>query len=237
MAGEWIKIERSTSEDGVMDYSDFVGRKLGIVRREGIAADVSGYSLFPHQSDLTAWALRRGAAAIFADTEVQRMLTGRPDSYMYSDFVIGRVLNTVFVVNNEAPAMRTVYPYDGTTFSQNDAFAPELTNDGTSTGMEVQRMLFTGFGGIYEYYQDPASYITEAGMTGKMGDVAVTNNGIEIVAERVKMIMRAPLDRLQQMVATSWIFVGDWPCRTDAASPGTAARYKRMIVARHGTPV
>ncbi len=51
-----------------MDYSDFVGRKLGIVRREGIAADVSGYSLFPHQSDLTAWALRRGAAAIFADT-------------------------------------------------------------------------------------------------------------------------------------------------------------------------
>ena len=68
MAGEWIKIERSTSEDGVMDYSDFVGRKLGIVRREGIAADVSGYSLFPHQSDLTAWALRRGAAAIFADT-------------------------------------------------------------------------------------------------------------------------------------------------------------------------
>lgn len=175
--------------------------------------------------------------AIFADTEVQRMLTGRPDSYMYSDFVIGRVLNTVFVVNNEAPAMRTVYPYDGTTFSSNDAFAPELTNDGTSTGMEVQRMLFTGFGGIYEYYQDPASYITEAGMTGKMGDVAVTNNGIEIVAERVKMIMRAPLDRLQQMVATSWIFVGDWPCRTDAASPGTAARYKRMVVARHGTPV
>ena len=65
----------------------------------------------------------------------------------------------------------------------------------------------------------------------------MTNNGIEIVAERVKTIMRAPLDRLQQMVATSWIFVGDWPCRTDAASPGTAARYKRMIVARHGTPV
>lgn len=174
-------------------------------------------------------------ASVFADTEVQRMLTGRPDNYMYTDFVLGKALNTVFICNTEAPEPRTVYPYDGITFSPKDAFAPELTNDGLTTGMSVQRMLFTGFGLIYEYYQDPSLYITEAGITGKMGDCQVSNNGIEITAERVKMIMRAPLNRLQDVVSTSWLFVGDWPCRTDAAAPGTNARYKRALVCRSGT--
>jgi len=47
-----------------VNYTDFVSAKLGIVRRDGIVSDVSGYSLFPHQSDLTAWALRRGSVAI-----------------------------------------------------------------------------------------------------------------------------------------------------------------------------
>jgi superfamily II DNA or RNA helicase len=50
------------------DYSSFVARKLGIVQRAGIDAPLRDYDLFPHQSDLVKWALRRGSAAIFADT-------------------------------------------------------------------------------------------------------------------------------------------------------------------------
>jgi len=172
-------------------------------------------------------------AALMADTEIQRMLTGRPENYMYTDFVIGKMLGVIFVDNNEVPTKLTVAPADGITFSLDDAFAPELTRDGTATGMEVHRMLFSGFGAIYEYYQDPAQFITEAGMVGKMGDVQVNNNGIEISSERVKLIMRAPLNRLQDMVATSWRFDGDWPMRTDAAT-GTPARMKRAIVCAHG---
>ncbi len=53
----------------MIDYEHFVRRKLSSVMQTGIA---SGFSvpptLFPHQSALTAWALRRGRAAIFADT-------------------------------------------------------------------------------------------------------------------------------------------------------------------------
>lgn len=171
---------------------------------------------------------------LMADTEIQRMLTGRPENYMYQDFVVGKILNVAFVQNNEAPTPLTVDPYDGVTFSQEDPFAPELTNDGTETGMEVQRILFSGFGGIFEYYQDPAMYLTEAGITGKMGDVQVSNNGVEVHADRIKLIMRAPLNRLQDMVATSWRFVGDWVVRTDAAT-GDSARYKRMAVLATGT--
>lgn len=50
------------------DYAEFVARKLGEIERAGIDAPLRDYGLFPHQSDLTGWALRRGCAAIFADT-------------------------------------------------------------------------------------------------------------------------------------------------------------------------
>lgn len=51
-----------------MDYRDFVSVKLGTDATIGIDAPLRDYGLFPHQRDLTAWALRRGRAAIFADT-------------------------------------------------------------------------------------------------------------------------------------------------------------------------
>ena len=49
-------------------YIKFVEGKLATVSRHGLSGDLSAYSLKPHQHDLTAWALRRGCAAIFADT-------------------------------------------------------------------------------------------------------------------------------------------------------------------------
>jgi hypothetical protein len=56
------------------DYAAYVARKLSRVPPTGIA---SGFSvpgdMFPHQSALTVWAIRRGRAAIFADTGLGKM--------------------------------------------------------------------------------------------------------------------------------------------------------------------
>lgn len=50
-------------------YQALIDRKLAMVTPVGIAAhDVLHQKFFPHQNVLTAWALRRGCAAIFADT-------------------------------------------------------------------------------------------------------------------------------------------------------------------------
>lgn len=51
-----------------MNYQSFIGEKLAMTHREGINVNSLDYDLFPHQVDLVKWALRRGAAAIFADT-------------------------------------------------------------------------------------------------------------------------------------------------------------------------
>ena len=52
-----------------MSYADFVSRKLSMVAPVGYSnpGEMPAH-LFPHQRDLTAWALRRGRCAIFADT-------------------------------------------------------------------------------------------------------------------------------------------------------------------------
>lgn len=169
---------------------------------------------------------------IFADAEFQRLLTSLPDHYTYADFAIGELLGVVFFRNNECPTATTVElqasKANNSYYSTDDPFAGELYTLG-GTSVPVQRALFTGQGSIYEYYVDLGQLITEAGVTGKVTSAAITNNGIEVNTQRIQLIIRAPLNRLQDMVSTSYKFIGDWPMRTDVTT-GDAARYKRAGV-------
>lgn len=172
---------------------------------------------------------------IFADPEFQRLLTSLPDYYIYRQFAIGELLGCVFFRNNECPQVDTVEGGSSGLYSQDDPFAGELFNKGTpaASTAQIHRPIFVGQGGILEYYQDMQNLITEAGITGRVGEPRITNNGIEVYTDRIQLIIRSPLNRLQDLVSTSWKFIGDWPVRTDAAS-GDAARYKRMVCIEHG---
>lgn len=170
---------------------------------------------------------------IFADAEFQRLLTALPDYYMYRQFALGEILNTVFFRNSESPIASTVIGGSTATFDQRDPFVGELFNNGLTTGVSIGRILFSAQGGIMEYYSDLQALITEAGLLGATGDPRIVNNGIEVYSDRIQLVIRAPLNRLQDQVATSWKFIGDWPTRTDGAS-GDAARYKRFLAIEHG---
>jgi hypothetical protein len=173
-------------------------------------------------------------AQIFGDAEFQRLLTSLPDYYMYKQFAIGEILNTVVFRNSENPQGDTVIGGSTASFSLDDPFAPELWSNGNaSTGVPIHRALLTGQSAIFEYSQDLSALVTEAGVTGKVGQPTINNNGIEVMTERIQLIIRAPLNRLQDLVSTSWKFIGDWPCRTDATT-GDAARFKRVQQIIHG---
>jgi hypothetical protein len=61
----------------VSDYTTFIAGKLAWRAPSGIANhDALPASLFPHQHALTSWALRRGRAAIFADTGLGKARMG-----------------------------------------------------------------------------------------------------------------------------------------------------------------
>lgn len=49
-------------------YDDVIARKSTVVRFGGLDPGALPTGLFPHQRDLVSWALRKGRAAIFADT-------------------------------------------------------------------------------------------------------------------------------------------------------------------------
>jgi len=171
---------------------------------------------------------------IYADAEFGRLLTSLPDYYMYRDFAIGELLGNVFFRNTECPQISTVEDGETAVFTQDDPFAGELFNTGLTTGVQIHRPLLVGHGGVLEYYQDLSQLITEAGVVGKIGAASITNNGIEVNTDRIHLIIRAPLNRLQDKVATSWKFIGDWPVRTDVTS-GDVSRFKRLIAIEHGS--
>jgi DNA modification methylase len=60
-----------------MDYKAFIGGKRFTDPHTGIEPDAVNSMLFPFQADIVRWALRRGRAAIFADSSMSRQ--GIPD--------------------------------------------------------------------------------------------------------------------------------------------------------------
>lgn len=171
---------------------------------------------------------------LFADQEFQRLFTALPDYFVYRDFAIGEIMGTVFYENTEAPIASTVVGGTTATYDARDPFAPELFHNGNaSTGMPLHHMLFTGQDATFEYFSDLGELISEAGINGKVADAKIVNNGIEVMADRIQMIIRGPLNRLQDQVSISWKLIADWPMRTDAAA-GDAKRYKRCVACVHG---
>jgi hypothetical protein len=166
---------------------------------------------------------------VYGDAEFQRLLTSMPDYYIYSQFALGRLLGTVFLRDNECPQSTTVTKVNGL-YTTDEPCAAEVVN---KTGVVLHQPVFIGAGAINEYYCDLDDLVTEAGVTGKTSNISVSNGGIQVAAERIKYIIRAPLDRLQQEVSTSYSFIGDWAMRTDATT-GDAARFKRCVVVQHG---
>lgn len=61
-----LSSEESMNQD--QSYTEFIARKLRFQAGDGLNVPLRDYGLFPHQCDLVSWALRRGRAAIFADT-------------------------------------------------------------------------------------------------------------------------------------------------------------------------
>lgn len=167
---------------------------------------------------------------IYGDNEFQRLNQGMPDHAFYREFAIGSFLGTLFLRNTECPSLTTVDQDHETGFT----FAGELVNVPLAGApVEIHRPIITGQGYLEEKYIDESKFITEAGILGKIGEFAVTNAGISVMLERVRMILRSPIDRFQQQVSSSWTISGDWTLPTDSENPASTGDYCRAVVIQH----
>ena len=109
-----------------MDYSSFVSKKLSMVTRQGLNVELSDYGLFPHQVDLVKWALRRGCAAIFADTGLGKSRM----QVSWADTIHKETGHDVLILAPLAVAEQTVEEAASIGVSINHAREPEQVKQG-----------------------------------------------------------------------------------------------------------
>lgn len=183
-----------------------------------------------HEDGVFHWHLDpTSESQIFSDNEFQRLHQGQeiPGGVHYRSFAIGYLLNGAFYRNSEAPYTGTCDqdPVTGATTGF------ELTN---AAGVTIHRPICTGQGAIEEKYIDEGKYISEAGIMGRIGEFAVVNGGVQVMTERIRLILRSPQDRLQQLTASTWSLSGAFVAPTDNLAPSSPASYKRSSVVVHG---
>lgn len=172
-----------------------------------------------------------GEAQIFADPVFQRLYQSLPESAAYRDYAIGQLLGCRFYRDTENPNTINSGPLvaSGSSAQSSGEIGGDVVN---GAGVPVDRTIILGGGTIYEKYLDESKYITDAGVTGKIGQFSVVNNGVQVMTNRIRYILRAPLDRLQQVVAQTWSWSGDFAIPSDILT-GDPARFKRAVIIEH----
>jgi len=168
---------------------------------------------------------------VFTDPAFQRLNTALPDHVYYREAFLGTIAGCACFLNNEAPETLNSgnLVATGTNAQYSQDISAETTNE---SGVGIGRIIVTGRGSLYERGLDESQYVTEAGITGKVGEFQIVNAGIEVATERVRLILRAPLDRLQQVVSATWSISTSFPVPSDITSGGPQ-RFKRAVIIEH----
>jgi hypothetical protein len=171
-------------------------------------------------------------AQFYSDPIFQRLNQSLPGGMAYTQGFLGQISGVSFFANNEAPnALNTG---DRTATSTLARYSADIAAETTNTsGVDIGRVIITGKGSVYERYLDESAMVTEAGTTGKVGEFDVVQNGIALNTERIRLVMRSPIDRLQQIVSCSWSITTSFPMPSDITSGSGPERFKRAIVLEH----
>jgi len=146
-------------------------------------------------------------AQLFNDSDFKQALQGRVDSPIYRDLSIGRFGGIDWVRNIEAPTIL----------------------GGSAGTLTVHRPIVLGGQAMMAApFEGTSSLIQGTGVE----DVPEIRTITAAPGVDVTVIVRPPQDRLQQVLSTTWSWIGDYGIPTDAGS-GDAALYKRAVVIEH----
>jgi N4-gp56 family major capsid protein len=147
---------------------------------------------------------------LYSDADFKQALTGRIDSVVYRDLSIGTFVGIDWVRNIEAPT---------------------TTDGGAGANLLIHRPIVVGAGALIA-----APF---ANMGSLLQDVEGPHGAVEMISPAdnisVAHIIRPPQDKLQQIVSSSWSWVGDFAVPTDVTALGGTdpALFKRGVVLEH----
>jgi N4-gp56 family major capsid protein len=146
-------------------------------------------------------------AQLFADSDFKQALQGRVDSPIYRDLSIGRFAGIDWVRNLEVPTVL----------------------GGSATTLTVHRPVVLGAGALIAAPFERTGTLLEG---SGVEDVPEIRNITPAAGVDISLIVRPPTDRLQQVISTTWSWVGDYGVPSDAGT-GDAALFKRGVVIEH----
>jgi len=168
-------------------------------------------------------------AQAFTDTALQRMLTSLPDSDEMRRGVLGTIGNVKLIINTECPNVNNAGALTAT--GTNAFYASEIGAEVVNnTGINIGRVIVTGKGALYERGLDEKAYVSEAGITGKLGQFDITNMGMSVATDRITLIIRAPLNRTMDKVSTTWTCTTGFACPSDIGGNTSPSITKRACV-------
>jgi N4-gp56 family major capsid protein len=145
-------------------------------------------------------------AQLFNDSDFKQALQGRVDSPIYTDLSIGRFGGIDWVRNIEAPTI----------------------SGGSSGTLTVHRPIVLGANSLMNAPMDASNLLSGTGVED-VPEIRTINvaPGVDVT-----LIIRPPQDRFQQVISSTWSWVGDFGVPSDAGS-GDAALFKRGVVIEH----
>lgn len=177
---------------------------------------------------------------LFADPVFQRLNQSLPEHVIYKEGFVGTISGVMFFMNTESPKrqnsgqLTNTVAATGSPAGSMGVYAKDIGAEVVNgNGIQIGRVLITGKGSLYERWLDEARYVTEAGVTGKIGEFDVVNNGIQVMTERIRLVLRAPIDRLQQKISVAWSITTSFPVPSDVTATTSSARFKRALVLEH----
>lgn len=147
-------------------------------------------------------------AQLFADADFKQAYQGRGDSAVFGSMSLGTFVGIDWVRNIEAPT---------------------TTDGGSSQNLTVHRpIVFGGDALVAGPFEGMADLLMGTGVENVPAVRSIgPADGVQAV-----LIVRPPQDRLQQTIATTWSWVGDFAVPSDITT-GDGARYKRGVIVEH----
>lgn len=179
-----------------------------------------------------------GNSQLYADPVFQRLNQSLPEGATYRSGYVGHLNGVMFYVNDESPNttnVGTLIPTGSGGPGEKGQYGPEIGAEVVNgAGVGIGRAILTGKGCMYERYLDEAkNYVTEAGLNGKQGEFDIVNNGIAIKTDDIRLVIGAPVDRLRQVVPSTWSITNGFACPSDITAPSGPQRFKRALILEH----
>ena len=149
----------------------------------------------------------------------------------YRRYALGELAGALFLRNPEVPDSFNSGMMVSTS-TDSAQCSPEIGGELVNhTGIRVGLTYIYGQGHAYEEFIPPGATPPEVDIDKRQIAIPASSSGISLNTDRIEFILRPPFDRMGEITAFSWKFIGDILCASDITT--SSRRFRRGVIIAH----